>query len=81
MTLATHDRTILFLLVTPFTIGVKGFHQGRLPAGCLYFMAFRTSLVLGGFILQQVAVIIIYMGAFVALFDLGQFIVFIMPEY
>jgi len=33
MTPTAHDRPVLFLLVAPFTIGVKRFHQGKLPAG------------------------------------------------
>ena len=34
MTLTAHDRTVLLLLMATFTIGVKGFHQGKPPTGC-----------------------------------------------
>ncbi len=81
MTLPAHRRSVFLRLVTPFTVGVKGLHQGRLPAGRLYFMTIRAALIFGGFIFHQTAVFIIDMVADVAFFDLGEFIVRVMPEH
>ena len=81
MTLPAHGRPVLLRLVTPLAIGVKGSHQGRLPAGCHYFMAIRAALIFRGFIFQQTVVFIIDMVADIALFDFGEFIVLVMPEH
>ena len=81
MTLPTHGRPAFLSLVAALAIGVKGLHQGRLPAGCLFFMAIRAALVFRGFIFHQAAVFIIDMMADVAFFDFGEFIVRVMPEH
>ena len=81
MTLPAHCRPALLRRVTPFTVGVKGLHQGRLPVRRLYFMAIRAALIFGGFIFQQAAVFIIDMVADIAVFDFGEFIVIVMPEH
>ena len=80
MTLPAHCRTIFLGLVAAFTIGVKGFHQRRFSTGCHQLMAIRAALIFGGFILHQATVIIIDMMADVAFFNLGEFVVLIMPE-
>ena len=81
MTLPAHCRALLLFLVTSFAVGVKGLHQGRLVAGSLQLMAIRASLVFGGFIFHQTAVIVINMMADVAFINLGEFIVIIMPKH
>ena len=81
MTLPTHGRPGFSRFVTAFAIGMKGLHQGRLPAGGLYFMAIRAALIFGGFIFHQASVLIIDMVAEVAFFNLGEFVVVVMPEH
>jgi hypothetical protein len=81
MTLPAHGGSLVFQLVAAFAVGVKGLHQGRLPAGCFQFVAIRAALVFGGFIFHPLAVSIINMVADAAFFDLGAFIVRIMPEH
>jgi len=80
MTLPAHCRTIFLGLVAALTIGVKGFHQRRFSTGRHKLMAIRAALIFGGFILHQATVIIIYMMAGIAFFNLGEFVVLIMPE-
>ena len=81
MTLPAHGGPFVVLFVTAFAVGVKSLHQGRLFTRCLQLVAVRAPLVFGGFIFHQSAIIIINMVANIALFDLGEFIVRVMPKH
>ncbi len=79
MTLPTHQRPPLLLTMTVFAVGMKSLDQTRFGTDILQFMAIRAALILGRFILQAFAVLI-DMVAFIAFFDLGQFIMIVMLE-
>ena len=80
MTLPAHRRSVVPGFVASFAVEVKRLHQRRFAAVRLQLMAIGAALVFRGFILHQAAVVIIYVVAGIALFNLGKFIVLIMPE-
>lgn len=79
MTLPAHDRAFLFFTMAAFAIGMKGLHQAGYVAVIFKIMAIRAALIFRWFILQLLAVFIDVM-AFIAFFDLSQFIVFVVSE-
>ena len=80
MTLPAHGGPFVLLFVAALAVGVEGLHQGRLFTGCRQLVAIRAALVLGGLICHRLAVFVINMVADAAFFDLGEFIVRVMPK-
>ena len=80
MTLPAHGGPFVHLLVAALAIGVEGLHQGWSRAGFRQLMAIRAALIFGGFVFHRLTVFVINMVADVAFFDLGEFVVRVMPE-
>jgi hypothetical protein len=79
MTFSTHDRTLLFVLMTSFAVKMEGFAQSRPVAGAFFSMTLSASLIFRRFIGQSLS-IFVYMMTFIAFLNLSGFIVIIMPK-
>ena len=74
MALTTHDGTFLFGQVAPFAVRMKGLHQGRLVAGCFYFMAVGTQHIFRGFAFE-LETFFVHMMTLAAVIDLSCLVV------
>jgi len=79
MAFPAHDRAILIFLVASFAIQVKRFDERWFAIFTFQFMTIRTHLVFRRFI-GQLFSIFINVVAFIARFNLSDFVVFVVPK-
>jgi hypothetical protein len=80
MALAAHNRTFVFLLVTPLAVGVKSFREPRHPTLVFKGVAIRAQLVFRGFVFELLAVLE-NVVALIAFLDPGRLVVRFVVEH